>query len=930
MKKNKKLKKALKSRDIATLNELKNDGYDFSKIDIYNLIDKDYSIEVLQFCVDSGMKIESKEKMSLGILQISILREKSINIIQLLLKNGADVNASYNMEPPLTLAVSNEKIDLIKLLIESGANINSANKIGMTPFMHALLWKYKNIIEILIQSGADINPNNKKFLPLNVAVEGGDINLVKLLIKNGADVNARDNYGRTALMVASVMGCQHIVKELLQNGINVNAQDYKGNTALMSAIFSDGSLVKLLIENGADLNIQNMNKDNALSMTLQPSKLTIYMLKNYKSSHQEGKKEITKELISKYEKVDLLENAKLLIENGAISDELTWHNVVMSQDIEWIKFIINNSDIDECLNHMDLLIPLSSYNHKDSYLKSTKEVVEKEMITQLFQDITPEMYLKIFELLADAGVDLNATNRYGHTFLINAIIHNNITIVDALLKHNVDVNLKSKTGFRAIDYAFDSKEIRTTLLKNGVKLNKDRSDEKFTKRIRKEINKTVKEATDVGGFIGTFPSKSIFPHDTFLSSAMGSGKIKDLKKAIAQDASLDVVNIVDLVLEDYGSKFIDTALKHGINKDRRDDKGRTALMHACKLGKKKIVKVLMKNGAAIDIDDNEGNDVWDHASLSGEEEILELLKNYDELSAPNHNPRELVKILSNFTRDTPMKYTTHDWDFGSINNTEHKDFKGFLGAIKKQWRKLEEELSELSPSLHKKVYNFLLNENKDTDGWFGKDNISIGWSSLDGLDSWCNDGNKPSKFNLDQSYIVDNKEISTFGDIINLFKQEIEIRKEHNMLEKIFIDIENELADNFSVETKHFREKNFYTDIQTFKEALSNIFSEIQKREFPEIQIKAIDETGDYIDISIIQIGSLAQQSSNNMLQEVENGNFQSIKELLINLCDWSIESSFEGENFRVNYLRSDKNILAIEPLDYDPIGFTYRLRFYK
>ncbi len=66
------------------------------------------------------------------------------------------------------------------------------------------------------------------------------------------------------------------------------------------------------------------------------------------------------------------------------------------------------------------------------------------------------------------------------------------------------------------------------------------------------------------------------------------------------------------------------------------------------------------------------------------------------------------------------------------------------------------------------------------------------------------------------------------------------------------------------------------------------------------------------------------------MLEAAGDGDFGDIKEWLTNLCDWSIESSFEDKNYRVNYLRSDQNIAEIELLDYIPKGFTHILRFYK
>lgn len=65
------------------------------------------------------------------------------------------------------------------------------------------------------------------------------------------------------------------------------------------------------------------------------------------------------------------------------------------------------------------------------------------------------------------------------------------------------------------------------------------------------------------------------------------------------------------------------------------------------------------------------------------------------------------------------------------------------------------------------------------------------------------------------------------------------------------------------------------------------------------------------------------------MLEEINDGDFSDIKESLTNLCDWSVESSFEDEHFRVNFLHSN-NVKDIEILNNKPKGFTHVLRFYK
>jgi len=289
-----------------------------------------------------------------------------------------------------------------------------------------------------------------------------------------------------------------------------------------------------------------------------------------------------------------------------------------------------------------------------------------------------------------------------------------------------------------------------------------------------------------------------------------------------------------------------------------------------------------------------------------------------------HNPQKLVKILTNFREDTPIKYTTHLWDMNF--KKEYGDFDGYISKVKEQWLKIEVELMELSPRLHTKIYNFLFNSD---------DTICIGWSSLKGLKEWCNEGNEPFYFRLEKPYKVQNKTISTFEDIINIFKQEIQIRNENNILENIFIDIEEKLDDEsegvFGIETIKLKGKSFYTDVETFKSVLNRIFSEIKKRkEFNEIKVEAVEyDNESYIDLKIIQIGSQSNRSSKDMLNIADGGDSDEIKKALTHLCDWSIESSNEDENYRINYLRDD-SVREVEILDDKPIGFTHIMRFYR
>ena len=207
---------------------------------------------------------------------------------------------------------------------------------------------------------------------------------------------------------------------------------------------------------------------------------------------------------------------------------------------------------------------------------------------------------------------------------------------------------------------------------------------------------------------------------------------------------------------------------------------------------------------------------------------------------------------------------------------------------------------------------------------------------MSGLEEWCNNGNDPFNFKLDKPYKLNNSSISTFGEVINLFKQEIQVRNENNALENILIDIEEKLDDKyegiFEIEMINLKGKSFYIDTEIFRDVLLNrVFKDIEKRqEFNKIIVEVLpNSVKNYHELHIVQLGSQANRSAEEMLEIVSGGDSSIIKNSLVNLCDWSIESSHEDENYRINYLNS-LGYESIESLDYKPKGFTHIMRFYK
>ncbi len=163
-------------------------------------------------------------------------------ICELLIKNGADVNAciwgnemttlmvAYSGNKSLEIFMEDEKDkkDIIytkkicKLLLDNGANVNHVGRYDTTILEMAISNKDVEFCKLLIEKGADVNvKSNNGFTALMNASYEGHKEICELLIENGADVNVKNNHGLSSLMYASNKGNKEICRFLIENGADV-------------------------------------------------------------------------------------------------------------------------------------------------------------------------------------------------------------------------------------------------------------------------------------------------------------------------------------------------------------------------------------------------------------------------------------------------------------------------------------------------------------------------------------------------------------------------------------------------------------------------------------------------------------------------------------------------------------------------------------
>lgn len=617
--------------------------------------------------------------------------------------------------------------------------------------------------------------------------------------------------------------------------------------------------------------------------------------------------------------------------------------LIMNGDIESLQVLIDEGlDVNET-NFLDtpllaLAIIYSDIDIVKLLIENGADIKENQLLAfaLMFGDI------EIIKLLIENGANIEFQNN--SSLLEQALLFSNTEIIELCIEKSSKFpqHILFDVVQRKDGYIFDRKDIEK-IIDNKKKLRTELYDsEEIYESI---ISKHSQESNKRHSRLNKIRRKM-----TNITN-----KFNDM-----QD-NMTLLTIID---------FIKIFIKYGGDVNYKDENGSTALMLLSYFGYEDCVKLLIENGAEIDIqnsgietplllayENNHFNVVkllidsganvniimdndesfYKKAKYDNKHyEVHEWIENSPTYVKITHDPKELVKILSNFTIDKPIKYTTHTWDFGELKK-EYGDFDGYMNAVKNQFDKMKTELEELSPNLYKKIYTFLIEENPDENySWCSKANINIGWSSLDGLKEHCNSGNNPFDFKLPKTiaYEVDFETITinTFEGVINLFKQEIEIRDNFKNLENLFANKVDTLGENFYLDLSTAKlGRQFYTDTQKFSNVLDKIFYDMSTREkFPNIKVNTTELEDRSIELKITQIDSSSSRSADELLERANiAGDISEIKQSLMNLCDWSIESSFEDENFRVNFLHSN-NVKDIEILETKPLGFTYILRFYK
>jgi ankyrin repeat protein len=231
-------------------------------------------MEIIHLLLENGANINELERDYTALWVAS--EEGHVDLVRLLLSKGANVNLGGEYGSPLQIASRNGHAEIVHLLLENGANVDATAKFmgsalyAASEFWNPYAYGYTDIVRLLLEKGAAINVGGGPHgTALRIACMQGSTELVRLLLQNGADASATGGTNSTPLSVAAHMGHLTIVEILIEKGANVDVNAVGGENATALQLASSAGhteIAYLLLEKGADVNAGGRENATALQL----------------------------------------------------------------------------------------------------------------------------------------------------------------------------------------------------------------------------------------------------------------------------------------------------------------------------------------------------------------------------------------------------------------------------------------------------------------------------------------------------------------------------------------------------------------------------------------------------------------------------------------------------------------------------------------
>ncbi|KAJ7445419.1 ankyrin repeat-containing domain protein [Mycena latifolia] len=368
-----------------------------------------------------------------------------LSMVQLLIKNGASVNAEIGEYGTALAAASyHGHKAIVQLLINEGADVNVKGGDHGHALQAASSAGHQAVVQLLINNGAEVNTCKGQEYGLDSALQAasyaGHQEVVKFLLTKGANINMHGGSCGSALQAASLQGHDTVIRLLITNGANVNAKGGVYGSVLQAASYQgDASIVHLLVAKGAEVNAEGGQYGTALQAAAAQGheEIALFLLKHGADVNINGGRHGS-----------AIQAACMLTQSPQhLWDNEHNYNFYKQKQTAMIKMLIQNG------------------------ANVNPHSVEHETALQI---TAAQGDLEALLLLLEAGANVNQQGENGDTALQTASRKGHKAIVQLLIDHGADVNVERGKYGTALQAAVVGThlEVAELLLQKGADVNK--------------------------------------------------------------------------------------------------------------------------------------------------------------------------------------------------------------------------------------------------------------------------------------------------------------------------------------------------------------------------------------------------------------------------------------------------------------------------
>ncbi|KAJ5339447.1 hypothetical protein N7452_006175 [Penicillium brevicompactum] len=394
----------------------------------------------------SSSKMAGRSASAVRNNLLSAMRERDHTAIEQLLNSGVSPDREGDFYP-LHEAVNQRDIESLRLLLAFEANPNIAEPQGKTPLLLTVEQGFVDGAILLLKHGADANyrANEKLQSPLSCCIHKGNTKLAQFMLSRGGDPNEETSSGTTLLIdLIHKHVPEQLIQVLLEAGCDPDRKDNHGKTALCEAVRDDQpAIVTMLLDHHANPNLPG--PEHALwPAVYRPACLRILLLRGADIRKTPG-------IMEQATSVNNIDAVRVLLEAGvdpnskkdgiytplcsAIRDDrpeiitllLSYGanpNLMASEYPAW-KCITHNR-----LKYLPALVEAGADLHNPQGIV--------ECAVQLNNSTAMHW------LVEEGGADPNSRNDQGHTAVTTAIRENRPEVLQWLLAHGADPNIRGQ------------------------------------------------------------------------------------------------------------------------------------------------------------------------------------------------------------------------------------------------------------------------------------------------------------------------------------------------------------------------------------------------------------------------------------------------------------------------------------------------------